>query len=340
MSYPIYVQQEHQVPRPFQYQMEALPQYQQYYLQNQYSQPQQLLVQRVPVDYYPMYNQNQQSHQMGVGMSNMVTNQMQMMTQMPSGSPSTQLLPASTPSNLNSAQSSHANTNASISPANGSAPASNSGNGPYSPNFKVYPSLSYQSSVVAPNMQQSAMSSHPLLPNDRFDDHKLANSIDYTSLVGYTISNGGRRRRRTETKNVDVGGAKHTCEACGKVFQKPYNLKLHMKTHSTDRPFKCRICDKRFARAHDRKRHELLHEGVKNFKCEGYLKSGNTRWGCGKQFARLDALARHFRTETGWLCIKPLMDEAKELEMAGKLHPEHPLYFQHQIALPPLRHLH
>ena len=33
-----------------------------------------------------------------------------------------------------------------------------------------------------------------------------------------------------------------------------------------------------------------------------------------ENFARSDALSRHFRTETGWLCIRPLMEEAKRLE--------------------------
>lgn len=61
----------------------------------------------------------------------------------------------------------------------------------------------------------------------------------------------------------------------------------------------------------------MLHEGVKNFKCEGYLQDGITKWGCGKKFARSDALSRHFRTETGWLCIRPLMEEAKRLEEQG-----------------------
>lgn len=163
-------------------------------------------------------------------------------------------------------------------------------------------------------------------------------SINYNSLVSYTVSPSSKRRRRSDYRQPKVEdlNTKFTCDTCGKQFPKPYNLKSHMKTHSTERPFKCSVCPKTFARSHDRKRHEHLHDGIKNFKCEGYLKDGITKWGCGKTFARSDALARHFRTETGWLCIKPLMDEARDLDQ-GRLHYEHPLYFHHSIALPSLR---
>ncbi|EGW33989.1 uncharacterized protein SPAPADRAFT_59398, partial [Spathaspora passalidarum NRRL Y-27907] len=143
--------------------------------------------------------------------------------------------------------------------------------------------------------------------------------IDYSSLVSYTISRSIRRKRRKKATDATPLNPVESfpCEVCNKVFQKHYNLKSHMKTHSTEKPFKCSHCFKTFARSHDKKRHELLHNGIKNFKCEGYLQDGVTKWGCGKKFARSDALSRHFRTETGWLCIRPLMDEAKRLEDAG-----------------------
>jgi hypothetical protein len=38
------------------------------------------------------------------------------------------------------------------------------------------------------------------------------------------------------------------------------------------------------------------------------LKAGG-QWGCGRRFARADALGRHFRSEAGRICIKPLLDE-------------------------------
>jgi transcription factor CRZ1 len=68
------------------------------------------------------------------------------------------------------------------------------------------------------------------------------------------------------------------------------------------------VCGKAFARQHDRKRHEGLHSGEKKFVCKGELKQGG-QWGCGRRFARADALGRHFRSEAGRICIKPLLDE-------------------------------
>ncbi len=125
-----------------------------------------------------------------------------------------------------------------------------------------------------------------------------------------------RRRRKAPVSSADLATTtkRYPCEMCDKVFHRPYNLRSHLKSHSDEKPFACKHCGRKFTRGHDKKRHELLHDGNKKFKCGGLLKDGVTRWGCNKKFARADALGRHFRTETGWLCIRPLMKEAKENE--------------------------
>lgn len=110
----------------------------------------------------------------------------------------------------------------------------------------------------------------------------------------------------------DKRGQKHPatfqCTLCPKRFTRAYNLRSHLRTHTDERPFVCTVCGKAFARQHDRKRHEGLHSGEKKFVCKGTLQSGSS-WGCGRRFARADALGRHFRSEAGRVCIKPLLDE-------------------------------
>lgn len=122
--------------------------------------------------------------------------------------------------------------------------------------------------------------------------------------------------------DTSEGTAKYICEACGKEFNRPYNLKSHLRTHTKERPYSCRKCGKTFARQHDRKRHEDLHSGEKKYQCRGQLANG-VWWGCGKRFARPDALRRHFCTDSGRGCTNACIVEilgkgsGKEWEAAG-----------------------
>lgn len=109
-------------------------------------------------------------------------------------------------------------------------------------------------------------------------------------------------------KRVQKHPATFQCTLCPKRFTRAYNLRSHLRTHTDERPFVCTVCGKAFARQHDRKRHEGLHSGEKKFVCKGELGTGGS-WGCGRRFARADALGRHFRSEAGRICIKPLLDE-------------------------------
>ncbi|KAL8914457.1 MAG: hypothetical protein Q9171_000962 [Xanthocarpia ochracea] len=112
----------------------------------------------------------------------------------------------------------------------------------------------------------------------------------------------------SNNQRVQKHPATFQCTLCPKRFTRAYNLRSHLRTHTDERPFVCTVCGKAFARQHDRKRHEGLHSGEKKFVCKGELGTGGN-WGCGRRFARADALGRHFRSEAGRICIKPLLDE-------------------------------
>ncbi|KAI1739151.1 hypothetical protein F4680DRAFT_149342 [Xylaria scruposa] len=109
-------------------------------------------------------------------------------------------------------------------------------------------------------------------------------------------------------KRMSKHPATFQCNLCPKRFTRAYNLRSHLRTHTDERPFVCTVCDKAFARQHDRKRHEGLHSGEKKFVCRGTLRSG-AQWGCGRRFAREDALERHHRSEAGMICLKAKLSE-------------------------------
>jgi len=119
------------------------------------------------------------------------------------------------------------------------------------------------------------------------------------------------------TKKGQKHPATFECTLCTKRFTRAYNLRSHLRTHTDERPFVCTVCGKAFARQHDRKRHEGLHSGEKKYVCGASGAQGEVTWGCGRKFARADALGRHFRSEAGRTCIKPLQEEEERKRQAA-----------------------
>ncbi|KAG0231128.1 hypothetical protein BGX31_005626 [Mortierella sp. GBA43] len=106
-----------------------------------------------------------------------------------------------------------------------------------------------------------------------------------------------RRKRRVRHIKMKIKPTTFECDApgCGKIFSRAYNLTSHMKTHSSERPFKCDSCSLAFARRHDRERHVRLHTGEKPYTCDS----------CGCGFMRNDALHRHQRIcgQSAWMAL-------------------------------------
>ena len=92
-------------------------------------------------------------------------------------------------------------------------------------------------------------------------------------MINHDSTNNGTTSTSATTRSSSTSSATSSsigvaaadsfpCPQCNKVFQKPYNLKSHMKTHSNENHIiviyvlndllDCMI-----------KRHELLHQGVK-----------------------------------------------------------------------------
>lgn len=69
---------------------------------------------------------------------------------------------------------------------------------------------------------------------------------------------------------------------CGKLSMRMYNIRTHIHTHLSYRPFACEVCGSRFVRQFDLRRHVKSHAEEKPFKCD-----------CGKTYTRRDTLQRH-----------------------------------------------
>ncbi|KAK0828624.1 hypothetical protein LTS16_009173 [Friedmanniomyces endolithicus] len=139
------------------------------------------------------------------------------------------------------------------------------------------PTLSWRHDAT-PFVPSSSTDFKPALSQRRPANRKAFSCNDVRAIARES------RHRREYTKPEE---AVCSCQTCGKVFQRHYNLKAHMETHDPSRaqPHECLYpdCDKRFVRRTDLLRHEQsVHLKTRNYVC--HL--------CDTSFARKDTLRR------------------------------------------------
>ncbi|KAM4728573.1 uncharacterized protein FYW61_011513 [Anableps anableps] len=118
-----------------------------------------------------------------------------------------------------------------------------------------------------------------------------------------------RSQSRTDSKKMSI-----KCDICGRTLKYKYDLKLHYRTHTGERPFSCETCCKSFARRSQLNVHYRTHTGERPFTCPVCRKSffqighlnvhKNVHTGerpfccetCGKRFTRRYLLNVHQRT--------------------------------------------
>ncbi|XP_044727323.1 zinc finger protein 883-like isoform X2 [Chrysoperla carnea] len=131
--------------------------------------------------------------------------------------------------------------------------------------------------------RKQSIRNHLLIHKER---HKV--SCDICSKT--FICKASFKKHIREVHENQIPDRKHLCNICGYASSRVADLRRHLLTHSTERPYVCEHCDKTYKTAESLKEHiSHVHFDVRKYQCSF----------CSQAFHKRRTLVNHERRHTG-----------------------------------------
>nr|XP_027234210.1 zinc finger protein 737-like [Penaeus vannamei] len=106
-------------------------------------------------------------------------------------------------------------------------------------------------------------------------------------LCSQVFFSSGRLSYHMKRHHTDRRSYTNLCHLCGKAYPYPSELRLHLRAHRNERPYRCDQCQKTFLKQGDLTYHRRSHTGERPHKCPH----------CDARFPRPNTLMSHIRQQ-------------------------------------------
>ena len=127
--------------------------------------------------------------------------------------------------------------------------------------------------------------------------HPRTKMIEKCNICHQTVNISSHSHKEPNTK--------HVCSECNKKFASKINLKIHIRTHTKEKPYKCMKCNILFSQASGLSTHKLACNDIREVPCTLFLKKFRNESEKNRHIKTVHMKQRNFKCK---LCRKAFSD--------------------------------